>query len=276
MNLLQLCGLIFLGLFLLYWLGVAVVAAFVWCMGVVPYLIFFMTPFVVLSFLLGVTWAFGCGFLSSRLRPWIGVYRSAFDYRVLGLLIPVCVLITLVTVQIPMEHKVIVKGRTREIVIQMPLVFEYFKEFRGWWGSLIPSLMKKALLQGHAALFNSFDRNDLSVSVWSALLVGAPLVFWFISKLHQAEELWEQRNYEDNLVSRERNQHEVKIAQVESQLKKMHGHALWFQEALKREEAKVISLEARFEHAAPQMPGLPVKLEKDDIQKSGILESDLF
>ena len=121
-----------------------------------------------------------------------------------------------------------------------------------------------------------FDRNFMSCVVWLAVLLGAPMVFfWFSSGDVDAEvvRLEAQAQVAVDQQKEMSTQAEWKFKEKETKWGETVG---FWRNRFQQEEQKVKALTAKLEFAPPETPGLPVKISKEEIRKKGVLDGDLL
>lgn len=143
-----------------------------------PYLIFYVLPFLGSTFLVGNLWIAGC-------------HAKPVDYRRVALLMAATVVFLIVTIGFP--HPIALTGK-REAIIESPFLFTVFnslsldieglinaswlRHFRWIFPGLLPPATYAAKL---------YDLRNLAWALWVGVCFGAPAVF-FRSEAQQDQE----------------------------------------------------------------------------------------
>jgi hypothetical protein len=264
-----------------------------WVWWSVPFAIFYVAPVLVLSPLLGFLWAVLCQVSPPdaeddsrqeqdpyngrpRKNSWQREYSFPLqlNYAWVVVYLPITVFFAYGLVGVPVDHQVVHEtvgtGKHAQdvarIVLQWPWVYQHFNDFNAWWQSVF-----SFLLEGKSYREMLFDRNDVAGSVWVAVLIGAPVIFWFESarKLTAQEITRETQAW--SVVEKERARWENKEATWRSNEAKLEQSIQSWSAAFEKQKAQLETYKAREEHLV--RPALRVELEKT---KPGVLDSDML
>jgi hypothetical protein len=265
-------------IYALYWIAYWILFGVLW---IIPYLVFCLIPFVVLSLGVGYLWALGS-------RPSLFFESESLDYRRLAVFIPILVFSVYCLVGVPTPHERVFEPQAEvaprasaqghrkisppreatqaeRIVLQWPWLYQAFNEVNEGWQDRIPFLK-----QGKPYRTVFLDRNVASVIIWLVLFIGAPAVFFFFSK-NDVKAQNEKRTFDlRKLLERETSKWEKRCEEwgkVEKKLKEDLAQVCTVYEAQAKE---LKQYQVKEELAAT---GLKTQIEKEK-DKPGVLDSD--
>lgn len=161
----------------------ALVAGFYFLSWVLPYLVFYIVPFLILSIAMGFVFKVASvnlngGVLSDGSYP--SDYVSKYSYRQLAVAIPVLAFVGYLAFHASPNRPVVVdraSGVYQGIGFEWPWVNQKFNDVRTsvYTNSSFDSLRAKLREP------ETFDRSDVGLIFWVALLLGGPAFFFYLS-----------------------------------------------------------------------------------------------
>jgi hypothetical protein len=136
-----------------------------------PYFVFYVLPFVLGSVVIGFLFWFS-------VMPGDGELR--FQYKRLAFLYPALILIMVLVFNMDSGRKILIDQNTQQQreVIEWPKAYKAFNESRrgSYAGSFFESLRKKARVE------KMYDRDQIGMICWWVLFLGAPAMFFYLSR----------------------------------------------------------------------------------------------
>jgi hypothetical protein len=139
-----------------------------------PYFVFYVLPFVLGSVVIGFLFWFS-------VMPGDGEGR--FQYKRLAFLYPALIFIMVLVFNFDAGRKIFVDQNTQQQreLIEWPKAYKAFNESRraSYEGSFFESLRKKARVN------EMYDQEQIGMICWWVLFLGAPLMFFYLSRKDQ-------------------------------------------------------------------------------------------
>jgi hypothetical protein len=135
-----------------------------------PYFVFYVLPFALGSVVVGFLFWFS-------VMPGDGELR--FQYKRLAFLYPVLIGITVLVFNMDSGRKIFINESGQQSqTIEWPKAYKAFNESRrgSYGGSFFESLRKKARVE------EMYDREQIEMICWWVLFLGAPLMFFYLSR----------------------------------------------------------------------------------------------
>jgi hypothetical protein len=233
-----------------------------------PYLLFYVFPFLLTSTLVGFILWFSVrnDIRESNVEKNISVefqYVSKFKFRRLAIAIPVLSLIVFLIFEAHRERRELIgqDGQVKGTYIEWDMAQKTFSNMRKNWyrDSMFESLRTKS------KKIEIYDRSEIGYIFWMSLIFGGPGIFFWLSKDAEGEEL----NSVTNFVKEKVRSKEDQIQRVLSEQNEIaKGEKRVLEELIKRLQRKISEVKEENQRLKAKMEFLPqVTLVKSNDQK---------